>query len=54
MYFWVLILFPRVLRNIFGPKLGEETGGWRNFVMRNFIMSRPYCSPDIIKVMKVR
>jgi hypothetical protein len=28
----------RVLRRIFGPKRGGVTGGWRNCIMRNFII----------------
>jgi hypothetical protein len=27
----------RVLRRIFGHKMEEETWGWRNYIMRNFI-----------------
>jgi hypothetical protein len=29
----------RVLRKILGPKRDEATGGWRQFVMKNFIIS---------------
>jgi hypothetical protein len=29
----------RVLRRIFEPKRDEVTGGWKNYIMRNFINS---------------
>jgi hypothetical protein len=28
----------RVLRRIFGPKMDEVTGGWRNCTMRSFVI----------------
>jgi hypothetical protein len=40
----------RVLRRIFGPKEGEETGDWRK--LHNEELNDKYCSPNIIWVIK--
>jgi hypothetical protein len=40
----------RVLRRIFRSRRDEMTGGWRNCIMRSFIIS----SPSIIRVIKSR
>jgi len=36
-----------VLWRIFGPKKGELTGGWTNFIMRSII--KLFSSPNIIR-----
>jgi hypothetical protein len=33
----------RVLRRIFWPKKEEITGGWRNGIMRSFVICAPHC-----------
>jgi hypothetical protein len=40
----------RVLRRIFGPKRGEETGGWRK--LHNEVLHNFYTSPSIIRMIK--
>jgi hypothetical protein len=42
----------RVLRRIFGPKRGEETGGWRK--LYNEELYNLYSSPSIIRMIKSR
>jgi hypothetical protein len=42
----------RVLRRIFGPKMGEVTGEWRR--LHNKELYALYSSPDIIWVVKLR
>jgi hypothetical protein len=42
----------RVLRNIFGPKREEVTGGWRR--LHNEELRNLYVSPNIIRVIKSR
>jgi hypothetical protein len=42
----------RVLRRIFGPKRGEETGGWRK--LHNEELHNLYSSPSIIRIIKSR
>jgi hypothetical protein len=42
----------RVLRRIFGPKRDEVTGEWRK--LRNEELHDLYCSPSIIRIMKLR
>ena len=42
----------RVLRRIFGPKIDEVTGEWRN--LQNDELTEMYCSPNIIRVIKSR
>jgi hypothetical protein len=32
----------RVLRRIFGPKRGEVTGEWKNYIMRILMISTPH------------
>jgi hypothetical protein len=41
-----------VMRNIFGPKRGEVTGGWRK--LRNVELHNLYSSPSIIRMIKSR
>ena len=40
----------RVLRRICGPKRDEVTGEWRN--LHNEELNDPYCSPNIVRVIK--
>ena len=40
----------RVPRRIFGPKRNEVTGEWRR--LHNEELNDPYCSPNIIRVIK--
>ena len=42
----------RVLRRIFGPKRNEVTGEWRK--LHNEELNDLYCSPNIIRVIKLR
>jgi hypothetical protein len=42
----------RVLRRIFGPKLGEIIAGWRN--VRNEELHNLYSLPDINRMIKSR
>jgi hypothetical protein len=42
----------RVLGRIFGPKRGEETGGWRK--LNSEELRDLYSSPSIIKMIKLR
>jgi hypothetical protein len=42
----------RVLRRIFGPKMGEVTGEWRK--LHNEELNDMYCSPNIVRVIKSR
>jgi hypothetical protein len=42
----------RVLRRVFGPKRGEVTGEWRK--LHNEELNDLYCSPNIVRVMKLR
>jgi hypothetical protein len=42
----------RVLRRIFGFKREEVAGGWRN--LHNEELHNLYCSPNIIRVIKLR
>jgi hypothetical protein len=42
----------RVLRRIFGPKRDEVTGEWRK--LHNEELNDLYCSPNIVRVMKLR
>jgi hypothetical protein len=42
----------RVLREIFGPKRDEVTGGWRK--MHNEELHNLYSSPSIIRMIKSR
>ena len=42
----------RVLRRIFRPMRGEETEEWRK--LHNEELSDPYCSPNIVRVIKSR
>jgi hypothetical protein len=42
----------RVLRRIFGPKRDEVTGSWRK--LHNEELHGLYCSPSIVRVIKVR
>jgi hypothetical protein len=42
----------RVLRTIFGPKMGEVTGGWRK--MHNEELNKLYSLSSIIRMMKSR
>jgi len=42
----------RVLRGIFGPKRDEVTGEWRK--LHNAELNDLYCSPNIVRVMKLR
>jgi hypothetical protein len=32
----------RMLRKIFGPRRDEETGEWRNYVRRSFVLCTPH------------
>jgi hypothetical protein len=41
-----------VLRRIFGPKRDEVIGGWRK--LHNEEVHNLYCSPSIIRMMKLR
>jgi hypothetical protein len=41
----------RVLKGIFGRKRDEVTGEWRK--LHNEELNNPYCSPNIIRVMKL-
>jgi len=41
-----------VLRRIFGSRRDEVTGEWRR--LRNEELNDPYCSPNIVKVIKSR
>ena len=40
------------LRRIFGPKRDEVTGEWRK--LHNEELNDPYCSPNILGVLKAR
>jgi hypothetical protein len=42
----------RVLRRIFGPKMGEMLGGWRKLHIKEF--HNLYSSPNNIKITKSR
>jgi hypothetical protein len=42
----------RVLRRIFGPRMDEETGGWRQ--LHNEELHNLYSSPGIIRMIKSR
>jgi hypothetical protein len=42
----------RVLGRIFGPKGDEVTGKWRKLLNEEF--NDPYCSPNIVRVIKSR
>jgi hypothetical protein len=42
----------RVLRRIFRPKRDEVTGEWRK--LYNGKLNNPYCSPNIVRVIKSR
>jgi hypothetical protein len=42
----------RVLRNIFGPKMHEVTGGWRK--VHNVELHNLYCSPSMIRIITSR
>jgi hypothetical protein len=42
----------RVLRRIFGPKRGEETGSWRE--LYNEELHNLYSSPSIIRMINAR
>jgi hypothetical protein len=42
----------QVLRRIFGPKRDEVTGEWRK--LHNEDLNDPYCSPNIVRVIKSR
>jgi hypothetical protein len=42
----------RVLRRIFGPKMGEVTGGWRK--LHNEELHDLYSSSSIIRIIKSR
>ena len=42
----------RVLRGIFGPKRDGVTGEWRK--LHNEELKDPYCSPNIVRVIKSR
>jgi len=42
----------RVLSGIFGPKRDEVTGEWRK--LQNEELNDPYCSPNIVRVIKQR
>jgi hypothetical protein len=46
------VLENRVLRNIFGPKRDELTGGWRK--LHNEELHNLYSSPSIIRMIKSR
>jgi hypothetical protein len=41
-----------VLRRIFGPRRDEVTGEWRR--LHNEELNDLYCSPDIVRVIKLR
>ena len=42
----------RVLRRLFGPKRDEVTGEWRK--LHNEEINNLYCSPNIVRVIKLR
>ena len=42
----------RVLTRIFGPNRDEATGEWRK--LHNEELNELYCSPDIVRVIKLR
>ena len=42
----------RVLRRVFGPKRDEVTGEWRK--LHNEELNDPYCSPNMVRVIKTR
>ena len=42
----------RLLREIFGPNSDEVTGEWRR--LHNEELNDLYCSPNIVRVMKLR
>jgi hypothetical protein len=42
----------RVLRSIFGPKMDEVTGEWRELHYEEF--NDLYCSPNIVRAIKSR
>ena len=44
----------RVLRRIFGPKRDEVTGEWRNLHNEELNDPYSYCSPNIVRVIKLR
>jgi len=46
------VLENRVLRKIFGPKRGKETGEWR--ILHKKKLHELYLSPNIIRVIKSR
>jgi hypothetical protein len=48
----VRVFENRVLRRIFGPKRDEVTGEWRK--LHNEELNDPYCSPNIVRVIKSR
>jgi hypothetical protein len=47
-----MVFENRELRRIFGPKRGEETGGWRK--LHNEKLHNLYSSPSIIRIIKSR
>ena len=49
---WLRVFENRVLRRIFGPKMDEATGEWRN--LHNEELNHLYTSPNIIRVIKSR
>jgi hypothetical protein len=40
----LMVFENRVLRRIFKPKSSEETGEWKNYIMRSLIV----CTPHLI------
>jgi hypothetical protein len=48
----MMVFENRVLRRIFGPKRDEVTGEWRT--LHNEEINDLYCSPNIIRVIKLR
>jgi hypothetical protein len=49
---YIISLYNRVLRRIFGPKRDEVTGGWRK--LHNEELHSLYCSLSIIRMTKSR